>query len=67
MGAWIDHRPKTAIVTYAAMDAASVYLAHKFIGKKHPKLARVALYSVAAVRFGLAVRNTRMYNEGHAR
>ena len=59
LGRWLDHNPPALITFSAAADAAVVYTVYKVWGQHHRKAARIVLYSVAAVRVGLAVHNYR--------
>ena len=59
LGRWLDHNPPALIAFSAATDAATVYTVYKVWGQHHRKAARIVLYSVAAVRVGLAVHNYR--------
>lgn len=52
------HNTVAVISVGAAVDVASILIAKK-IGKRHPKLARVAFYSAAAMRFYVAFDNER--------
>lgn len=49
----------TMISIGAAADLGSLYLVHRFVSPKHPKIVRVALYSYATVRAYVAVANVR--------
>jgi hypothetical protein len=42
-----------------AADMAGLWAWRKFVGRRHPRITRVGLYAVAAVRLGLAARNMR--------
>ena len=59
LGRWLDHNPPALIAFSVAADAAAVYTVYKVWGRHHRKAARIVLYSVAAVRVGLAVYNYR--------
>ena len=54
---WLDHRPKTMIAVGAAMEASAVYALHRWIGRKHPKAFRVALYAASGLHLVGAWRN----------
>lgn len=62
LGGWLEDSPKTLIVFSALADASIVYGLHRWIGPKHPRIERVALYSAAAVRIAMAGRNYRNVN-----
>lgn len=57
--AWMEPHTghATMLVTATAMDAVGVWAWHKYVGKKHPKIAAVGLYAVAAVRIGIGIGN----------
>jgi peptidoglycan/LPS O-acetylase OafA/YrhL len=55
---WIDHKPATMVALGASLDVATVY-GWKTLTRNHRKWQAVGLYSAAAVRAFLAVRNTR--------
>lgn len=57
------NHPKLMYAVGASIDAASIYAIHKFIGKRHPKVATVVFYAGAAIRGTLAVRNARLNHQ----
>jgi hypothetical protein len=63
---WLDHRPKTMITVGAAMEATAAYALHRWIGQKHPKAFRVALYAASGLHVVGAWRNYRN-TTGHER
>ena len=59
--AWMEPQGQATMhITAAAMDAAGVWAWNRYVGRRHPKLAKVGLYVVAAVRVGVAVRNVKV-------
>lgn len=54
---WLDHRPKTMVSVGAAMEAAAAYAMHRWIGRKHPKIFRIAVYAVSGLHVVGAWRN----------
>lgn len=59
LGRWLDHSPPLLVAFSAAADASACYTVYKIWGRHHRTAARIVLYSIAAVRVGLAVRNYR--------
>jgi hypothetical protein len=50
--------PEPAVVpAMVAVDVASIWAVQRFLGKKHPKIATVALYAMGSVRLFAAGRN----------
>jgi hypothetical protein len=60
---WMSHEP-TMLAVGAAMDVTALYVGYRLIGKSHPKLAKVLLYSLAAVRGYLVVHNIQVGRRG---
>lgn len=57
---WMEpHGQTQMLLTASALDAVGVWAWHRYVGKKHRKLATVGLYAVAAVRVGVAIGNIR--------
>jgi hypothetical protein len=44
----------------SVVDAAGVWAAHRYLGRRHAKAVRIALYALAGVRVGIAVHNIRV-------
>lgn len=63
LGHWASDRPNVLVITSVAMDATAVSVLNHFWGKNHKKAATVVLYTVAAVRFGLAANNYRQFRD----
>jgi hypothetical protein len=59
LGRISEGSPTKTIVLGAAVDAVAVPLLYKWLGRKHPALTTVLLYSVSAFRFNLAAGNYR--------
>lgn len=55
---WLDHKPAAMVAVGAGLDVASVY-GWKKLTRHHRKWQTIGLYSAAAFRTFLAVRNTR--------
>lgn len=49
-----------AVALSAAVDVAAVWAWQRFVGRKHPTLAKVGLYGWSGVRVGLAVHNVHL-------
>jgi hypothetical protein len=60
---WIEP-PGAMIAVGAAADVATLYVIHRFWGKRHPKLMRVGLYAVSALRVSIAARNFHTASRG---
>lgn len=57
---WAEpHGASTMIGVGAAADLTVLYTAHRLLGHRHPRLLRIGLYSLAAVRVAAAVSNIR--------
>lgn len=63
---WLDHKPKTMIALGAGIDAASYYGWRAFT-RNRPKLRAAGLYTAAAVRTFIAVRNVRILHRHRPR
>jgi hypothetical protein len=48
-----------------ATDVATAYAVHRFVGRNHPKVARVTLYALSALRVYAAAQNVRTMQRGH--
>jgi hypothetical protein len=59
LGRLSEGSPAKTIILGAAVDAVAVPLLYKWLGRKHPALTTVLLYSVSAFRFHLAAGNYR--------
>jgi len=53
----LQSQPALMIATGAAIDVASLWAWNRYVGKKHPRLAAVGLYTAAALRVWVASRN----------
>jgi hypothetical protein len=58
----IDHTGATIAVSVAA-DVVGVWAWNRYVGRKHPKLAKVGLYAASALRFFVAARNHHRYEK----
>lgn len=55
-----DRHPVLLVAVGTAIDAATGWASYRFIGRRHPRLAKVAFYGAAAYRAYLAVHNVQM-------
>ena len=62
----LDHHPVWLVTAGASLDAATWWAANRFLGARHPRLLKTALYGAAAYRGYLAVYNSRMIHEARA-
>lgn len=60
-------QPAKMVLAGAAIDAASIFLVNKMLGKKHPRVARALFYGAAAYRGFLAARNETTLRSSQAR
>ena len=56
----LDRHPFLLVATGAAIDAASGWAAFRFLGPRHPTLAKIVFYGAAGYRAYLAAHNIRM-------
>ena len=56
---WLAPHHAAMLTTGEAMDLAAIWSAHRLVGRRHPRLFRLSLYALSAVRFGLAANNVR--------
>lgn len=56
-GRWLENRPKTLVVASAASTALLAYVGHRWVGRKHPVLARTLFYGAAAAHCGFGLDN----------
>jgi hypothetical protein len=59
LGRISEGSPAKTVILGAAVDAVAVPLLYKWLGRKHPALTTVLLYSASAFRFHLAAANYR--------
>jgi hypothetical protein len=59
LGRLSEGSPAKTVILGAAVDAVAVPLLYKWLGRKHPALTTVLLYSASAFRFHLAAANYR--------
>lgn len=52
-------KPAATLAAGIAIDAGTLYLVHRVVGPKHPKIAAFGLYAVAGFRAAIAYSNTR--------
>jgi hypothetical protein len=52
-----ESRPLPTVLVGASMDVAAVWAWNRYVGRSHPKLARIGLYVAAGFRFWLTYRN----------
>jgi hypothetical protein len=53
----LDRRPLLLVTAGTAIDVATGWAAYRFLGSRHPRLAKVAFYGAAAYRSYLAFYN----------
>lgn len=63
MYAWLDRKPVALGAVSALVDVASIWALHRWIGKKHPKIERIALYASAANRLRAAYKGYRIASQ----
>jgi hypothetical protein len=56
----LDRHPIWLVAAGTAIDATTGWAVYRFLGRQHPRLAKVAFYSAAAYRTYLAIHNVRM-------
>jgi hypothetical protein len=57
---WLEPRGTTVMLAAGeAADIAGLWAWNRFVGRRNPKLAKIALYVVSGVRFAIAARNIR--------
>lgn len=56
----LDRHPFLLVTTGAAIDAASGWAAFRFLGPRHPTLAKIVFYGAAGYRMYLVAHNIRM-------
>lgn len=56
----LENHPAWMVTANSALDAATAWAAYRWLGRKHPRLAKTAFYSAAAYRFYLTAHNIRM-------
>ena len=57
LGRFTEGKPGATVLVGASIDAVVTPLLYRWLGKKHPQLTTVLLYSAAAFRTHLAVGN----------
>lgn len=62
----LDGHPAWLVAAGASLDAASAWAAYQFLGRRHPRVMKVALYGAAAYRSYLAIYNARMIHDAAA-
>jgi hypothetical protein len=61
---WLEPRGQVPMLAFgSALDAAGVWAWNRYVGRKHPTLAKVGLYVGAGVRSYFAVHNLRSKRE----
>ena len=56
----LDRHPLLLVATGSAIDAATAWASYRFLGRRHPRLAKIAFYGAAAYRTYLAFYNLQM-------
>ncbi len=62
----VDRHPAMLVTAGTAIDAATGWAAFHFLGPRHPRLLKTALYAAAAYRSYLAIHNVNMMREADA-
>lgn len=62
----LDGHPAWLVAAGASLDAASAWAAYELLGRRHPRVMKIALYGAAAYRSYLAIYNVRMMHEAAA-
>lgn len=57
---WAEPNQKLIVMTGVASDVAGLWMWNRFVGRKHPKIARAGLIGMSGFRFYLAVHNERL-------
>lgn len=57
---WVGKRPVATVALGASMDIVGAWAWKRYVGRRHPKLARVGFYAAAGFRIWLTVRNERI-------
>ena len=63
---WLDHKPKAMIAVGSGLDVASYY-GWRALTRNRPKLRTAGLYTAAAIRTFIAVRNVRILKQHRPR
>jgi len=56
---WTNNHPVATPIAAGAMTAVGTWAWNRYVGRKHPKLARIGLYIGAFIEVGFALKNTR--------
>jgi len=56
----LDSKPALLVAAGTAIDAATGWAAYRWLGRRHPRIARTAFYAAATYRTYLAIYNARM-------
>lgn len=59
----LDGHPAWLVAAGTTLDAATGWAAYRLLGRRHPRLLKVAFYSAAAFRTYLAVYNIQMMRQ----
>lgn len=63
---WIEPHSLTVMVaTGAISDVMVLYASHRLLAPRHPRLMRIALYSLSGFRVSLALYNARQAHKPH--
>jgi hypothetical protein len=62
----LDQHPALLVAAGTAIDAATGLVAYRLLGRRHPRLAKIALYAAAAYRTHLALSNLQMMRQAQA-
>ena len=59
----LQDEPVLMLTVAAATATAGVWAWNRYVGRKHPKIAKVGLYAAAGVEFFVAARNWHLHTE----
>jgi hypothetical protein len=62
----LDRHPALLVTAGTAVDAATAWAPYRVLGRRHPRLLKVALYGAAAYRSYLAAYNVEMMRQARA-
>jgi hypothetical protein len=62
----LDRHPTLLVAAGSAIDAATGWVAYRFLAPRHPRIAKVAFYGFAAYRIYLAAYNVQMMHQADA-
>jgi hypothetical protein len=60
MYSWADGRPEVIVTIGAASDVLGVWAWNRYVGRRHPRIARIGLYGASTFRIWLALHNSQL-------